>query len=67
MDILSFLPSIGKLLKYGVFTAFIGATAYLCMKMVSIVMIFPGLSIVSLVVSCIVFVVILAVKRGVWH
>lgn len=58
---------ITKILKYGIFSVFFGMITYISIKASALFSIFQDWRIVTLVTSCIFFIVIIAVKRGVWH
>lgn len=58
---------ISKLLKYGIFSVFFGIVTYISIKAVGVISIFGDWRITTLITSCIFFIVIIAIKRGVWH
>lgn len=58
---------ISKLLKFGIFSAFFGMITWIGIHLISIIGIFPDYHILELGVSCVLFIVVIAIKRGVWH
>lgn len=58
---------LSKILKYSIFTIFIGMVTFVAMNVVKLLVFFPDWRIMSLTISVITFIVIIAIKRGVWH
>lgn len=57
----------GKLGKIAIFSVFAGILTLFCILTAEIVSIFPDYRIIFLCESIVVFICILAIKRGVWH
>lgn len=58
---------LGKIAKYGIFTVFIGFTTAFIIEISKLIFIFPDYRINLLIGSCISWLIIIAIKRGVWH
>lgn len=58
---------ISKLLKYGIFSVFFGIVTYITIKASALMYFFGDWRLTTLITSCIFFIIIIAVKRGVWH
>ncbi len=62
-----FTGLLGKLGKYAIFTVFTGITTWLAIRFGALMGAFLDWRLTFLIISCLMFIVIMAIKRGVWH
>lgn len=58
---------ISKLLKYGIYSVFFGMFMWIGIHVIGLLYVFPDWRINTLCVSCFLFILVIAIKRGVWH
>ena len=58
---------LSKLMKFAAFSCFFGILTWFGAHIINILFIFPDWRINTLAISCVLFIVVIAVKRGVWH
>lgn len=56
-----------KLIKYIIFSTFIGILTWLGVHLLNVIFVFPDWRIQALTISVLTFIFIVAIKRGVWH